>query len=191
MLHYGGYTISTCKYIYILCVYVGVCVIKCFLFKNFTERSLVENLNREGSRAPFTPIKVLEMVPGRRYKVLCMRSVHTKYGLKPVVDLDTGESIFMPAKYAKAIAPNDLLRMNVNTRYTYVTFHGTERDQWNTPILKFTTGEEPIHEPTHTFSAPNVIVTAAGGGGGQIDCESVASQHSGLSYVTSKSSNRV
>lgn len=97
------------------------------------------------------------MTIGKRYKVICMRSVQTRYGIKPVVDLQTGESIFLPAKYAKAIAREDLSRFHLSARYTYLTFYGTEHDQWNTPILKFTTGDEPnvVIEPT-TFQIPNI-----------------------------------
>lgn len=116
----------------------------------------MESLNREGLRPPFTPIKVLDMVIGRRYKVLCMRSVNTRYGIKPVVDLDTGESIFLPAKYAKAVPREDLSRLHVQARYTYLIFYGTESDQWSTPILKFSTGEETVNIEQPTFPIRNV-----------------------------------
>lgn len=112
--------------------------------QNINEHKLVDLFNREAARAPFNPVRVSELTLGRKYNVICIRTICTKYGIKPICDLDTGESIYLPAKYCKALPKDDWNHnhFQVETKKTTVTYLGHEKDKWRTAILKFSTGEE-------------------------------------------------
>lgn len=119
-----------------------------YIQQNINEFKLVDLFNREGARAPFNPVRVTELTLGRKYKVICIRTVPTKYGVKPICDLDNGESIYLPAKYCKALPKDEWNnnRLHVETKNTTVTYLGHENDKWRTAILKFSTGNDGVEE---------------------------------------------
>lgn len=87
---------------------------------------------------------------GRKYKVICIRTIKTTYGIKAICDLDTGESIYLPAKYCKALPKDEaaLANFHLTTANTSVMYLGREKDKYRTAILKFSTqtGEEDEEE---------------------------------------------
>lgn len=116
--------------------------------QNINEHKLVELFNRESARPPFNPVRISELTLGRKYTIICIRTVNTKYGVKPICDLDSGESIYLPAKYAKTLQRDESSNPHyqIDTKNTTVTYLGHEKDKWRTAILKFNTedmaGEE-------------------------------------------------
>lgn len=111
--------------------------------QSVNEHKLVDLFNREAARPPFNPVRINELTLGRKYKVICIRTICTKYGVKPICDLDTGESIYLPAKYCKALPKDEWNHehFQIDTKKTIVTYLGHENDKWRTPILKFESGD--------------------------------------------------
>lgn len=99
--------------------------------------------NRETARAPFNPVRISELSLGRKYNIICIRTITTKYGVKPICDLDTGESIYLPAKYSKALQRDETgsQHYQIDMKNTTVIYLGHEKDKWRTPILKFNTDD--------------------------------------------------
>lgn len=119
-----------------------------FLLQAFNEFKLVDLFNREGSRPPFNPVRVSELTQGRKYQVVGLRTINTKYGVKPICDLDTGESIYLPSKYCKALPKDDYNyhHFNIEPKSTTLVFLGHEKDKWRTPILKFISGNSTLND---------------------------------------------
>lgn len=113
--------------------------------QNFNEHRLVELFNRETERPPFNPVRVHELTLGRKYNILCIRTICTKYGVKPICDLDSGESIYLPTKYCKALPRDDGTansHYQIDIKNTTLVYMGHEKDKWRTPILKFHTEDD-------------------------------------------------
>lgn len=95
---------------------------------------MVELLNKDGSKPPFNPVRINDLTRGRRYRIEAFRSISTKYGIKPIADLDTGESIYLPGRYSRVLPRQDVEKDNfeIKVSNTYLTYSGNERDKWRT-----------------------------------------------------------